>query len=258
MKQFRECATIRSGDTAVAYFVSDTSMVKNPSKREEVDKLPWAKVSASEFERLVKQDRVQELVWENNSISCQFTREERKVLRRVKADYLKTMTKTYWTRDPKYNKEHIEFAEQGDAMAVAILGVIHVSGFDSLLFSVYGTPENIGNLISRKETLSERGVALFSEGTNHFLCAIPLVSDHVVTRIMEELSVPIDALGRARPLFDTTTARNTLKIGALVKSVGANKYIAILNMMDSVSADNLYFLGKCKPANVERTSVFGG
>lgn len=55
MKQFRECATIRSGDTAVAYFVSDTSMVKNPSKREEVDKLPWAKVSASEFERLVKQ-----------------------------------------------------------------------------------------------------------------------------------------------------------------------------------------------------------
>ena len=76
MKPIHECAVIKDGNKRVAYMISEADSHVNITSK------PWKIVDASTFENMVANNKVQYLVWENNTIKCRYDLDELKLLKK--------------------------------------------------------------------------------------------------------------------------------------------------------------------------------
>ena len=77
MKPIHECAVIKDGNKRVAYMISEADSHVNITSK------PWKIVDASTFENMVANNKVQYLVWENNTIKCRYDLDELKLLKKI-------------------------------------------------------------------------------------------------------------------------------------------------------------------------------
>lgn len=139
-----------------------------------------------------------------------------------------------------------------------------------MAFQVYGLSKHIDFIFSNAKKLKQSGIIIMTKGTNHLTFAIPAGVPDLVTRIAMAFRVPIKAhsqLISTEVLVDTCTIRRTLgdterKAGGFVKTIGAQKYVSILDHFDDLTTVTLAGLNSIRRSDTtqtgaEQTSVFG-
>ena len=236
MKSLHECAVIKGGNKRVGYFVVD---VDSNSPTDVVQK-HWILVGKDNFESLVQQNRVQYLVWEDNTIKCRYTEEERFELKRhhMNDDVLALTEKYYFDMDVTFKCRHINLSSQ-------IAGSICVSfgspnkTFGVTLIPIYMcgyVPAMIGLLDAWSQRVNNNLMTTFKHNNSHIGSVI--VPVRYLDVLADELVVP-------RNLFcNTSTCKfilgNKLKTPAIPIVAGrvknTDEILRVMDKLDNVTS----------------------
>lgn len=136
MKPLHECGVIKDGNKRVAYLVTETNKWADGN----VTDKQWNIVLAKEFEDLVKNNKIQFLVWSNNTIKCKYTEEELKILRGKgwKDNLIKHTQDNYWTMDLSFKYRHINYVLRDNAIACSLAGITKMFGMHMIPMYMYG------------------------------------------------------------------------------------------------------------------------
>lgn len=134
MKPLREMCLVKKGNEHDGYFVSE---VKPNSD--------WVFYEKEAFTELVKQDKVQYLVYKNG-IKCQFSKDELAERRKLKLsdEYIANVEKHYWEMDAAIKRKHLDAVSSmraGTPVLACCLGdIVSVFGMKAFKLVCIGNP----------------------------------------------------------------------------------------------------------------------
>lgn len=238
MKPIHECAVVKDVNRRAAYFIAKTDTCID---RDIIHK-HWELVDAPTFEELVKNNQVQFLIWENNTIKCKYTHEEIQTLNgKMKREALEDTQANYWDMDVQFKLRHVEAANNCKAIACSLAGIMKAFGVTTLPMFMYG---NVGFMVNLMNEVQASTRVNLSNSFKHNMenvgqLAIPL------TLLDALLETPSGKL----LVFDTSLVKYQLKEKTLlpkrglVKQAKPEKAFTILNRIDRVTLDNEKYLG---------------
>ena len=231
MKPIHECAVIKDGNKRSGYFIAEAPEFKG---LKDVLSKPWTMVSSNEFEELVKQDRVQYLVWEDNRIKCRYTKEE---LKKLKGNYTKGWVEEteqhYWDMDLSFKAKHIGACAKHGALAISCAEMHSTLGMPTISLFIFGQKFRVDELLRVSSLLTGFDMKKFIVGANgggH-------TSITVIMLPLQSFETMLDKFGNSNNLlFDTSTTRyyinNNLKRPSIPLIAGKLKPELILKTLD--------------------------
>lgn len=242
MKPIHECAVIKDGNKRSLYLVVESSSCTDSN----IMSMPWRMIGATEFESLVASNKVQYLIWENNTIKCKYTNEEVKELMRKgwKSELIKQTQENYWNMDLVFKYRHVEAAMRHQALACSLAGV-------TKMFGMYMTPIcMLGNIASMESMVLELSKIVnnrLDRTFKHNNCNIGQLTLPMV--YFDRLLVDA-TFSKYRLLFDTSTTKFMLKnnctmprIPLIQGKANPEKTLKIINRLDRLTLDNEKLLG---------------
>lgn len=146
MKRYHECALVKDGNKRVGYFIIDT----NCTYLKDAMSVPWRYVDSFQFEELVKSDQVQYLVYDNGSIKCKYTDEERAILTKLlgsRSNFIQESETNYFSMDCTFTAKHVELASKGYPVVACCVGEItSLLGVKLVMLYFYGSQQNLNSI----------------------------------------------------------------------------------------------------------------
>lgn len=135
MKRFHECAIVKDGNKRVGYYITECAYASDSMNTR------WYLINSNSFEDLVKSNQVQYLVYENGTIKCRYTDEEKNYLLRslnVKNDFIVNTESNYFSMDVQFNAKHVNLSENYSIVACSLGEISSFLGMKIFVFILTG------------------------------------------------------------------------------------------------------------------------
>lgn len=221
-----------------AYFIC------NSNKPGQVLKEKWDMVKAADFEKMVKDNMVQFLVWKNGAIKCEYTEEEVKAfkLNKVGKEFLKESIDNYWNMDVSFKMRHVNAATNNAAIAASVAGIQKTFGAYTVAMYMYGNINAMEGMVQDFGDIINRPIkgSLKTNGVNIGMFMFPFVY----------FDNGMDIAARNYKLMlDTSTTKYILKGNMMPKvpliggNIDSDEALRIVNKLDKLTLDNEKALG---------------
>jgi hypothetical protein len=146
MKQYHELATIKDGNRRAGYIITNSQVISDPLATS------WQLVSAEQFEELVKNNRVQYLVYDNGTIKCRYTDEEKESLHKMMKGrnakkFIEETEQNYFNMDCVFRYDHITLAQQYNDIVAGTTGdIVSQFGIKMIMLYFVGSTQALNNL----------------------------------------------------------------------------------------------------------------
>lgn len=238
MKPIHECAVIKDGNKRVAYMISEADSHVNITSK------PWKIVDASTFENMVANNKVQYLVWENNTIKCRYDLDELKLLKKISTpDMIKRTQEDYWSMDAQFKYRHIQAANNGQGFAVCLAQIQKMFGMYMIPIIIYGNTYLMSTMIQEFElSLGKPLNKTFKHnGDTIGQWILPLIYFYNFLEGFGE---------KYRLMFNTSTLKfflkddiKTRRIPILQGKTDPEKILQVINKLDAITLDNERAIG---------------
>lgn len=235
MKPLHECAIIKDGNKRVGYLIAQT----NNCADKEIFKKQWGLVEATKFEDLVRNNQVQFLIMENNTIKCKYTLEEINIMKKSMKSFelLQQMQDNYWSMDIAFKYRHMMAAMEGQALACCLATVTKILNLHMVCLVLCGNTQHMERFVNDLTmTTRYRFDRTFSHN-GHNIGQIIVPDVHINTLI---------SLGQKYGMMiDTSTMKFILKnniqyprIKIIQGKVEPEKALGIVNTLDRLTLDS--------------------
>lgn len=262
MKKYHECAVAINYDTGKPDFF----FVKNGTLTEGYD---WRLCNRAEFENMVKSGEVQYLKWDDKKgvPYAEYTEEDLAEMKAatkgvMKVNNIYEKQESYFEIDLRFNAAHLDKALSmtGEpVLAGSLAKVTKTFGMTNSLIFLAGNPFNINAFmlkLSEYQPLLGTDLSKLFKAAGKYACYAQ-IPDIILDKVLEVLSPDI--------LFDTSTARNSLKYNAVkvkslfVKDAKAEVVEKIADKLDAYTKEKMLDLsieqnrpeGECRPDDFE-------
>lgn len=202
MKEYHECAIVKDGNKRVGYFIQNT---KGKESMSAIMTEPWELVDKDTFESLVKDNKIQFLVYENRTVKCRYTDEEKDSLLKlcgVKEKFIEDTERNYFDLDIIFSAEAINLVHSNYPIVAGSAGeVTSILGQKIVLLYLYGTSENITKLYNDICAVGGEGFKKLMVCNNTVMCFTAPVK--MVESIFNICSI--------KPVINTATLRHIIE-----------------------------------------------